>query len=297
MADNKTYAARLLDEFGDICSNKGIEYELTWGPVKIGAGVIMSAEDAAEFIDAINVQHSDNRVIECWNNSRAYPNSTIRYVGTDSICYNILDYTNYEYHGIFIEINIRRAAPESIGEKIRRAQEREIARHSYSFKSRSSGAGSSRDELLYKWGMRLHGGEAGLRKKCFDNILRGKESDLSAEQVNKIKPVKYSQEYIDYCIVFEDLSLDDIGGEEGLLKALAGDSLARVRDDKSRLDRLRVSNAPNFKTAREAWEIVKQVDEEIKQEIKQEAADGDILNSGVKSDISDEIPETTGGDS
>ena len=266
MTDMNRYATKLLDEFEEICRVNDIEYQLAWEPEKIGAGVIMSAEDAARFVDAAHAINAGNRAVECWNNSHAYPNSTIRYVGTDSICYNVLDYTNFIYHGIFIEINIIRPVPKSLGEKIIRAQERGISRHSYTFKSRNSGTGSSRDEFLYKWGLRLSGGAAGLRKKCFDSILREKSPDFDSEEAKRFKPVKYSQEYIDYCVVFEDMGLDDLGGEEGLLQVLAGDRLVRVRDDKARLDRLREDNAPNFKIAREAWEIVKQVDEEIKQE-------------------------------
>ncbi len=272
MEDNKSLSQVLLDEFREICEENEIEYELAWGPESIGCGVFMSISGCRKFMAAVEESGAEHRALESRENSPAYPNDTVRYVRTDTLCYNVLDYTNYINHGIFVEINIVRGPASGMADKFYRACERSMMRKSYSFKAKAPGKNSARDDRFFRWGCRFAGGEDALRVKCFRRMMQQQGPELGSVDTSKLKAVKYGKEYLDYCIVEEDIDgaafFADAGQTIGQLEA---EGLKEARDAKAKLDKKREQNDPNLKEAAAGWEAVQAADEKIRAEAKVEA--------------------------
>lgn len=264
MQDKLSYSRMLLDEFEEICGQNEIEFEVIWGPEKIGSGVLMTAGNCRRFMDAVKTAGREDRALESWAGSPRYPNGTIRYVGNDILCYNILDYTSYRNHGVFVEINIARLPARGLKDKIYRIWEKEIAVHSDAFRRTDAGKKAARDASIYRWGLRLSGGEEGLRRRCFSRMLGEQDAKITEENRDGFRAVRYSGEYLDYCIL-EDIGGDDFFAENAeKIEELSGQRLASVREAKDSLDRKRSANAANFRTAGSAWETILGVDEEIR---------------------------------
>lgn len=110
----------LLEEFDGICKENDIEYYLTgetllyafcsgtMEPKAINAKVLMTVDNAKKFIAAVNRNLPANRAVEYWGNSRRYPDFTVKYTATDTLCFNVLEKLDFTTHGFHIHIGIMR---------------------------------------------------------------------------------------------------------------------------------------------------------------------------------------------
>lgn len=265
MTEKARYADRLLEEFESICEDNNIEYRLAWGPENYGSGVIMTPSNCRKFMDVVNSNHRDNRVIESWANSPNYPTPTVRYVGTDSLCYNVLDYPNYMYHGVFVEINVLRELSSSISDKYYNIAERGIYLNTYNFTTQKHKKNDDKLLKRYDFICKLAGGVGALKKKTLMHILKSQDISLDSEVARKFKPKKYSVMYVRFTIIDDNInSLEYFKENSGAIDKLSHDGLNEARKCKVSIDKARHDINGSMSTAKEAWEIICRVDDEIK---------------------------------
>ena len=269
MNKNIEYAQNLLEEFIQLCESNGIKFLKTWGPEEIGAGVAISSKDARKLLEIFRNDMPSGRAYECWDNNEHYPDPTIRYVGLDSTCFNIIDYPNYKYHGIFVEVEIIRKRGQALVDIYASAIERSIIEHSYNFKEKKPATGRKAEgrEKLYKFALK-RGGDAGVRKRAFTQVLNehSPKFDDKLEMQLKMSGITktYSEEYIQYSVVDADIDSREYFAETNKpCIELGAKPLEDVRARKLHLDRIRRKNAANMTIARECWDEVQRVHAEI----------------------------------
>ena len=110
----------MLKEFDGFCKENDISYCLAGETLLYGiaagsiqprpsyASVFMTGDACRKFINAFEAKHPENRELEYWGNSAKYPDYTVRYIASDTTAFNIVNYLNYEAHGMYIEIIILR---------------------------------------------------------------------------------------------------------------------------------------------------------------------------------------------
>ena len=266
MTEKARYADRLLEEFESICEENNIEYKFAWGPENYGTGVIMTPSNCSKFMGVVASNPQDNRVIESWANSPNYPTPTVRYIGTDSLCYNIFDYPTYKYHGIFVEINILRETSSSIIDKrYYNIAERGIYLNTYNFNTQKNNKNDKKLLKRYDFICKLTGGEEALKKKTLMHILKSQDISLDSKAADKFKPRMYSVMYVSYTIVDENInSLEYFRDNSDTIDKLSQDGLNEARKCKVRIDKARRDINSSMSTAKKAWEIICRVDDEIK---------------------------------
>lgn len=259
------YAQMLLNEFKEVCESKDIDYKVVWGPEEIGAGVIMNASDCRRFMETIGEKSDSERSVESWANSSIYPDDTVRYVGTDTICYNILDYDNYNCHGIFIEINIARKQDDSYGGKKTKAILESLKRDSYSFVRKSDGKHEKLKEMLYRRALKKSGGIEGLKKKLIEEILQSADVNLESAAKGDFKFKKYTKDYLANCITDTEIRYKDAFCNEEFRSVLA-EELDEMRKLREKIEAHKKSGRANNKKAEKVWNIVCEIDRNIKAE-------------------------------
>ena len=269
MNKNLEYAQMLLEEFEGICDENSIDYKVAWGPEEIGSGVIMNPSGCRRFLEVVSECIFDNREVESWDNNKSYPDETIRYVGTDTLCFNTLDYDNYQRRGIFVEINIARTLDDSIKGKKNRALISSIKRDSYSFVARDDARYDALQAMIYNRALKKNGGIEGLKKKMLDGILNSFDVDIKSTTPEKIKFKKYTDDYLMNCITESDISYKDIFSNEEFA-AVAASGIDEMRKLRSNIEKHKKSGRANNKKAGEVWNTVCDIDRKIKEEENEE---------------------------
>lgn len=267
MSEKMKYSARLLQEFEELCRESGIEYQIVWGPEDFGSGAALSTEGCRKFLQVVRETAAPQRAVECWDNNERYPDATIRYVATDTLCYNTLDYMDYEQHGIFVEINVIRKKAGSLKEKLQANVERGILLGAHNFRQPAPRKTDGRALQILKAESLRAGGPAKLRRKTFAQILHGPVIRPGSKEADSFKAKEYPADYGENCIISERVDSRSYFKENaGLLETIEKQELKTARAAKAELDQMRRQNAPNFKVARETWETLCRIDEEIREE-------------------------------
>ena len=153
----------LIKEFDVFCKENKIKYclsgdTLMYGVAKgsisprpYGGFVIMTGENCRRFIDAFQTKKPDNRELEYWGNSPAYPNYSVRYIASDTTSFSVMECLNYQCHGLFVEIQILRGENKK-KETVRKiALERGMALNAYSTKTKTAKIRRKKDILADKY--------------------------------------------------------------------------------------------------------------------------------------------------
>ncbi len=175
----------LMKEFDEFCSKNEIKYclsgeSLLYGfslgtiePKPCNGSVIMTAANCKKFIEAFESEKPEGREIEYWGNSKNYPDYSVRYVNSNTTSFNILDFLNYQTHGMFIEIQILRNNKRKKADRTFRAIEKGITFNSYNDSVHLTKIKRKKDKLsnAYYKGMCILKGKARVRKQLFEHIM------------------------------------------------------------------------------------------------------------------------------
>ncbi len=172
----------LLTEFDGICKANEISYCLAGETLLYGvatgsiqprpsyASVFMTGDNCRKFIDRFEAAQTENRELEYWGNSAKYPDYTVRYVASDTTSFNLVNYLDYDAHGMFIEIQILRGENHKKKTLSNLALERGIMLNSHNESTRRTVSKGKKDIAsngLYRTVMTL-GGKKRVRKQLFD---------------------------------------------------------------------------------------------------------------------------------
>lgn len=265
MSDNRSYAQILLDEFSSICETNKLKFNLAWGPVPMGSGVVMTSADCKKFIEVVKSSTSENRAIDSWIDNPDYPDQTVRYVGLDSTAYNIIDFNNYKYHGIFVEINIARNKNESLSGKQEAAVETLLKNSAVGFTKPGQVKMQSVKEMFYKRALSKAGSIDALKNQTITKLLAGPEVPVNEKTIKNYKVKKYSADYMNNSIVEEDIDSRMLFGDDKFVESI-NSQLEEARKLRYDIDAFKKKGSANMKIAANAWKTVCRIDEEIKGE-------------------------------
>lgn len=264
MNANIEYAQMLLQEFQEICKANKIDYKIVWGPEEIGTGVLMNSDGCRSFLSAAEEASRDDRTVESWLNSESYPDETLRYIGTDSLCYNILDYDNYKSHGIFIEINIVRRIDASAGDKKLRALISSLKRDAYSFTMWRKPKYEWFQKRIFKRAVKKNGSIGALKKNIFKTkILNAECVSLDSQIAENFNYKTYTKDYSANCIVEADISGCELFAMSEFKDTLA-ESLPEMRTLRKKIETHKKSGRANNKIAENVWNTVIEIDSKIR---------------------------------
>ena len=120
MNRTQEYILGILKDFDEMCSRNDIEYFLfrdslmygisagSLGPKPYCASVIMTGDNAAKLADAFSREKPENRILDYWGNNENYPDYSMRYSDTESTDFNVMDFSCYKAHGVYVDISILR---------------------------------------------------------------------------------------------------------------------------------------------------------------------------------------------
>ena len=182
MNKEQTKLFELLKEFDAFCAKNGIRYCLSGETLLYGVTqgrieprpshgvVIMTGDNASKFVSCFKKDHPADREIEYWGNSPKYPDFTVRYVASDTTSFNIVDFLNYQTHGMYIEIMILRGENHKKETLSKLALERGIMINSYSEATQKTEINGTKDVLSngYYRTVKVLGGKKRIRKQLFD---------------------------------------------------------------------------------------------------------------------------------
>ncbi|MBR7088278.1 MAG: LicD family protein [Mogibacterium sp.] len=182
MNKEQTKLFELLREFDAFCKENDIKYCLSGETLLYGVTmgciepwpthgvVIMTGDNCSKFVSCFEKKHPQNREIEYWGNSPKYPDYTVRYVASDTTSFNIVEFLNYNTHGMYIEIMILRGENHKKETLSKLALERGIMINSFSEATQKTEINGKKDILsngYYKTAT-VFAGKKKIRKQLFD---------------------------------------------------------------------------------------------------------------------------------
>ena len=118
MSDVKNIVYNLLNELDHICKENDITYSLS-GKTLLGAmqggdlmdtipygEIMIFAEDTDRFIKAVEENIPEDRILDYFGKNTSYPDISLRYSDTNSLCLSLFSYADYLSKGIYVKITL-----------------------------------------------------------------------------------------------------------------------------------------------------------------------------------------------